>query len=121
MIVPGLHRSAHPEPLRRLLAAGVAGLVLALSVLAASPSLHAWLHPDAGHADHACAVTLFLQGMTAPAAEVALVVLSLLLVARLIGRLAAPSRVPGGYPRSMSPRRAALVTLGCARNEVDSE
>jgi hypothetical protein len=109
MIVPGLHRSAHPEPLRRLLAAGVAGLVLALSVLAASPSLHAWLHPDAGHADHACAVTLFLQGMTAPAAEVALVVLSLLLVARLIGLPAEPDLLAPRY--RLSPGRAPPVRL----------
>jgi ribosomal protein S12 methylthiotransferase len=28
---------------------------------------------------------------------------------------------PRTYPQTMSPRRAAFVTLGCARNEVDSE
>ena len=33
-------------------------------------------------------------------------------------------RIPRGYPANVSPghsRTAALVTLGCARNEVDSE
>jgi hypothetical protein len=57
---------------------GVA-LVLMLSVLAASPELHAWVHghqvvpaehagagqPPVGDADHECAVTLFALGVTA--------------------------------------------------------
>jgi hypothetical protein len=45
--------------------------------------------------------------MTAPAAEVALVVLSLLLVARLIGRLAAPDLLAPRY--RLSPGRAPPV------------
>ena len=106
-MVSGLTVAVGPEPRRRLLAVAAAGVVLVLGVLAASPSLHAWLHPDADHADHACAVPLFLQGMTAPAAEVALVVLSLLLVARLIGRLAAPDLLAPRY--RLSPGRAPPV------------
>ena len=38
--------------LRRLLAAGGVALVLLLTVLAASPELHARLHGTAGEADH---------------------------------------------------------------------
>lgn len=40
----------------------LAGLVLFLNALAASPSLHELIHADAGRADHQCAVTLFAQG-----------------------------------------------------------
>jgi hypothetical protein len=38
------------------------GLVLAVNLLAASPSLHEWVHADAGKEDHQCAVTLFAHG-----------------------------------------------------------
>ncbi len=37
-------------------------LVLFLNLLAAAPSLHERFHPDAGHEDHQCAVTLFAHG-----------------------------------------------------------
>lgn len=48
-------------------------LVLLLNLLAASPSLHEWLHADAGKAEHHCAVTLFAHGQVdAPAVDVAL-------------------------------------------------
>jgi hypothetical protein len=30
--------------------------------LSASPQIHEWIHPDADHEDHDCAVTLFLWG-----------------------------------------------------------
>ena len=30
--------------------------------LSVSPQLHEWVHPDADHEDHDCAVTLFLGG-----------------------------------------------------------
>jgi len=30
--------------------------------LSVSPQLHEWIHPDADHEDHDCAVTLFLGG-----------------------------------------------------------
>jgi hypothetical protein len=38
------------------------GLVLMVNAMAASPSLHEWLHADAGEAGHHCAVTLFAHG-----------------------------------------------------------
>lgn len=50
----------------------LAGLVLALSLLAAAPSLHERLHPRdpakaaAAHDDAGCAVTLFGHGVTTP-------------------------------------------------------
>jgi hypothetical protein len=44
------------------LASVLAGLVLLLNALAASPSLHELLHHDASQADHHCAVTLFAHG-----------------------------------------------------------
>jgi hypothetical protein len=37
-------------------------MVLFLAALAASPSLHEWLHHDANEPDHECAVTLFVHG-----------------------------------------------------------
>jgi hypothetical protein len=49
------------------MAALSAGLVLLLAVLGASPDLHALIHPDADHGNHSCAVTLFHQGLDAPA------------------------------------------------------
>jgi hypothetical protein len=65
----------HPSSFHRLLAAFGVALVLLLTVLAASPELHAWSHghesaarqagPDhapVGDADHECAVTLFASG-----------------------------------------------------------
>lgn len=51
---------------RRIAQTAMAGLLvlsLLLTVLmAASPSLHRRFHPDANHADHSCAVTLFTHG-----------------------------------------------------------
>jgi hypothetical protein len=37
-------------------------VVLLLNLLAASPTLHESFHPDAGKAQHHCAVTLFAHG-----------------------------------------------------------
>lgn len=50
-------------------------IVLLLNLLAASPSLHELLHPDASHAEHQCAVTLLAHGqMDSPTMDVAAVV-----------------------------------------------
>jgi hypothetical protein len=38
------------------------GCVLLLNALAASPTLHEWVHTDAGQTEHQCAVTLFAHG-----------------------------------------------------------
>ncbi len=68
------------ELLRRALAAGCVGLVLALTAVTASPAAHEWLHqveqehtchhhpaksePQSTHAaDHDCAVVLFANGV----------------------------------------------------------
>lgn len=63
------------SPLRRLLAAGAATLVLLLTVLAVSPQLHAGFHThDAANAvthaphpanDDGCVISLFAGGVTA--------------------------------------------------------
>jgi hypothetical protein len=44
------------------------GMVLFLTALAASPSLHQWFHHDADDPDHECAVTLFVHGQVSAAA-----------------------------------------------------
>ncbi|MBI5380432.1 MAG: hypothetical protein HZA31_00890 [Opitutae bacterium] len=68
---------------QRFLAAALAGVMVWLAVLAASPTWHAWAHggttehgctgsADSAHgptpadpnADHSCAVTLYAQGLT---------------------------------------------------------
>ena len=45
-----------------IIASLLAGLVLLLNALAASPALHELFHPDANNSFHACAVTLFAHG-----------------------------------------------------------
>ena len=67
-------RSRTLELLRRFAAAGTIGVVLALTVFAASPDLHDELH--AGDHEHTesgdtCAIALFAGGVEMPAAEVA--------------------------------------------------
>jgi len=68
--------SDRPRPFHRFTAFLAVLCVLALGILAASPDLHAWVHhadasPATSHAlpvsdaDHACAVTLFANGMLA--------------------------------------------------------
>ena len=69
---------------RRILAAGCAALVLALTVFAASPVAHDWLHghpqtckhahsaPDP-RADDGCAVVLFAGGVSLPLDPIAIV------------------------------------------------
>lgn len=60
---------------RRLLAAGCAALVLALTIFAASPAAHEMLHdngpghehcPQTAAEDHSCAVVLFASGVSLP-------------------------------------------------------
>ena len=52
---------------RALVTGALAVAVLWAAALAASPSLHEWVHADADHEDHECAVTLFLSGAVGPA------------------------------------------------------
>jgi hypothetical protein len=97
-----MHRplEKHPTPLMRAVAMLAACLLMALSVLAASPELHerlhghpvatAQAHPIAGHSggqaaaddDDGCIVTLFAQGALLPVALFALATASLILHAR---------------------------------------
>jgi hypothetical protein len=48
--------------LRAVIGSSLLGAILFALVLAASPQLHARLHPDAGTANHECAVTLIASG-----------------------------------------------------------
>ena len=57
-----------------------AALVLLLAVLAACPQAHEWLHKDADHADHECAVTLFLHGVAPTVVGIAVAVIAWALV-----------------------------------------
>jgi hypothetical protein len=71
MSVPLQPLTTFVPPLRRGLAVATAGLVLALTIFAATPRLHEWLHastPD--HAGDSCAVVLFATGVTLAAAAV---------------------------------------------------
>jgi hypothetical protein len=47
---------------RKASAVLLCAMVLFLAALAASPSLHEWLHHDANEPNHDCAVTLFVHG-----------------------------------------------------------
>jgi hypothetical protein len=80
-----MKRNPLPPPHLRLLAGVGVLLVLALTVLAASPAAHAWAHGHAetcpGHEhppapqeedDSGCAVVLFAAGLDVPAGPVAL-------------------------------------------------
>ena len=64
-LVKGSERRKQRQRPSASLAACALGLILALLwllALAASPSLHELVHPDADHEDHDCAVTVFLSG-----------------------------------------------------------
>jgi hypothetical protein len=47
-----------------------------LAILAASPEAHHWLHADADHGDHECAITLYAQGVTSTVVGVVLAVVA---------------------------------------------
>ena len=83
MTATDLHLRASPPFLHRLLAAGGVALVLLLSVLAASPKLHAWLHSNAGETDHECIITLYQHGVVTAVVGTALAVVTLVLLARV--------------------------------------
>ncbi len=74
----------HTEPLKRAGAGVLVALVLLLGVLQASPVAHAFLHADAGVADHECAVTLFAHGVDSVAVELVLAVVTWRLLARAL-------------------------------------
>ena len=78
-----LFRTARWQPTRlsRACALLLTGTVLLLAILAASPAAHHWLHADADHDDHECAITLYAQGI-APAG---IVFVLAIVVWRLLG------------------------------------
>jgi hypothetical protein len=70
------------DPFRRFVAVLGVALVLALTVLAVCPPLHAWLHGEKQlDADDCCAVVLFAQGVTPTAAALIGIVVALRLLA----------------------------------------
>ncbi|MGD1030909.1 MAG: hypothetical protein ABSA05_07170 [Opitutaceae bacterium] len=94
-------RRSAPDPFSRLVAAGCIALVLALTVLAASPPLHAWLHGEkALDADDDCAIVLFAQGVTPVLAAALAMVIALRAMAE---DLPAPLRLHLEAPRFELP------------------
>jgi hypothetical protein len=65
----------------RLLACGCIALVLLLGILAASPTLHEWLHNDAANPDHECGITLFQHSADAAATTITLLAVAWVFVA----------------------------------------
>jgi hypothetical protein len=86
-----------PPLFGRLLAGGCAALVVQLAVLAASPTLHEWLHHDAGAADHECAITLFQHGADAAVAAIAVAATVWTVVALVVAASANPDLDRGRY------------------------
>ena len=82
------------ERCRRLLAAGCAALVFALTMFAASPAAHDWLHAgdDQAAREHGCAIVLFASGVALP-----------------VGPIDVP--LPAETPQVVSPATAAEVYL----------
>ena len=82
--MPTGRRRFQLRPLHRLVGAGCAALILLLSVLAVSPSLHQRLHRESQpeHED-GCAVVLFSVGFTEAAAAAVLAVVALCLAEKL--------------------------------------
>lgn len=67
-------RTPFAEWLRRLSVASAAALVVALTVFAASPVLHGWLHHgDSQGTDDNCAVVLFAHGVSVVLGVIAVV------------------------------------------------
>ena len=67
-----MRRLALTEFLRRVCGAGSAALVLALTVFAACPQLHDWLHHgESAGGDDGCAIALFANGVSQPLGAIA--------------------------------------------------
>lgn len=112
-----------PAASARALAALLALLVFGLHLLASAPGVHAWLHraapahcataqdhgndhgahdsvPAAAPHDPACAISLLAQGLTTPAADIAIIASSILWDAR---PLAPPDETPAAKPARLHP------------------
>ncbi len=55
-------RECHHKIFRTFMVWTLVAHVLFIIAAAASPALHEWMHHDADHADHDCAITLFASG-----------------------------------------------------------
>ena len=85
------------------MAVGIA-LVLALATLAASPSLHLALHPDANDSGHHCPITEFAAGHLLVALAAVAITLQLRIAWRSpIADPSAPSPTRLGLPPSRAP------------------
>ncbi len=86
---------------RRLAAGLLLAHLLAALVLAASPRLHAWLHPGEADDDDDCAVVLFLHGTVDGAAPLPLIVAVLVaLAAVFVATTEMAAFVPSVFTRS---------------------
>lgn len=94
-----MHLLRLPYLWRRTVAAALAGLVFGVALLSTAPNIHDRLHPDAHEADHRCAITLFAEGLTIPAAALVMAA-----VVWLIADLAARSNAkPNAIPAFRLP------------------
>ncbi len=85
---------------RRLVAALLLVHLLAALLLAASPRLHAWLHPGEADDDDDCAVVLFLHGTVEGAAPLVLIVVATALLAAVFVAITEPAAfVPTVFAR----------------------
>jgi hypothetical protein len=56
-----LHR-CHFEAERTFIVWTLIAHLLLITIAAVNPDLHEWMHEDADHADHECAITLYTAG-----------------------------------------------------------
>jgi hypothetical protein len=97
-------RQSSRDNLFRLIAGGCVALVMLLTVLAACPSLHAWMHGEKQlDDDDDCVVVLFIQGVSPALAAIVILVIALRV---LMERLPAPP------PLLLAPRHFRLPP-GC--------
>jgi len=84
-------------------------LVLALSLLSASPSLHRLIHKDADDANHECAVTLFAHAQVLPLSKA--IILAVVILG-FVGFISLPriALLPA-RPRQLPPGRGPPVLL----------
>ena len=86
-------------------------LLLLLSALSASPTLHQKLHADAGATDHSCVITLFAKGQITPA-PAALILAAFVSLAGAIALLAETLLLPSAdyrFSASRAPPSSSLL------------
>ena len=89
-----------PSAARRLVAALLLAHLLAVLLLAASPRLHAWLHPGEADDDDDCAVVLFLHGTVDGTVPVPALIATLIALAAVFVSASGPvAFVPSVFAR----------------------